>query len=497
MIDSLRKQPWYLLLLPLFFVMHGLTENFGFINFRDVLVLAITYITASIILFLLFLFVFKKRAKAALAAFFLMAFYLFFGAIQDFCKVHIAALNRYSVLLSLFVIVFSIVIFYLRKSKGSFSRLNLFLNSLFLIYIIVDIGALVYKNFDPSLNKLSTYRFAKEINYQPCRDCPKPDIYFLLFDEYASSVSLKNHFNYDNSALDIFLVQQGFHIQQKSSSNYNFTPLSMASILNMSYLPGINPDEISIENYARCNELIKKNAVINFLALQGYEIVNYSIFDLAGNPSLISQNILPLKTKLITDGTLFNRIQKDLLWMMVTGKYQIKWLADKVFYENMHNNETFINELEKSSSTRSAEPRFFYGHLYMPHSPFYFDKNGKAKESEVIYKESKESNVNAYLEYVSYANARIRELISTIKKNTKGQAVIIFMGDHGFRKPIADNDKTHYFENQNAIYFPANDYHLFYDSVSGVNQFRVIFNSLFRQNFPLLKDSTIFLTDKK
>ncbi len=497
MIDSLRKQPWYLLLLPLFFVLHGFTENFGFINFWDVLILAITYIIAGIILFLLFLIVFKKRAKAALAASFIMAFYLFFGAIQDFCKAHIAGLNKYSVLLPLFVIVLGVLIVYLKKSNGSFSKLNLFLNSLFLIYIIVDIGALVYKNFDPPLNKLSTYSFAKENNYQPCNDCPKPDIYFLLFDEYASSVSLKKHFNYDNSALDTFLIEQGFHIQQKSRSNYNFTPLSMASMLNMAYLTGIDPAEISIEDYARCSELIKKNAVINFLSFLGYEIVNFSIFDLAGNPSLINQNILPLKTKLIADGTLFNRIQKDLLWMVVTGKYQIKWLADRVFYDNMHNNETFINELEGSSATSSVRPRFFYVHLYMPHSPFYFDKNGKAKESDVIYKESKEINTGAYLEYVTYANARIRELISTIEKNTKRQAVIIFMGDHGFRKPTIDNDKTHYFENQNAIYFPADDYHLFYDSVSGVNEFRIIFNSLFRQNFPLLKDSTIFLTDKK
>ncbi len=71
------------------------------------------------------------------------------------------------------------------------------------------------------------------------------------------------------------------------------------------------------------------------------------------------------------------------------------------------------------------------------------------------------------------------------------------MGDHGFRKAANDKDKTHYFENQNAVYFPVNDYHLVYDSVSTVNQFRIIFNTLFRQNFPILKDSTIFLTDKK
>ncbi len=145
MINSLRIQPWYLLLLPLFFVMHGYAENFGFINFWDTLILAIAYVAVIIILFFLFFIVFKNRTKAALASSFIMAFYLFFGAIQDFCKAHLVTLNRYSVLLPLFVIIFIALIIYLKKSNSTFSKLNLFLNSLFLIYVIVDLGTLANK----------------------------------------------------------------------------------------------------------------------------------------------------------------------------------------------------------------------------------------------------------------------------------------------------------------------------------------------------------------
>ncbi|MEP7230281.1 MAG: sulfatase-like hydrolase/transferase [Ginsengibacter sp.] len=496
MMNSLRKQPWYLFLLPLFFVMHGFVENFGFINFWDVLILATTYVAGAIILFFLIFLLFKNRVKAAMAASFIIAFYLFFGAIQDLCKSHLPVLNRYSLLLSLFAIMFIAVVVYLKKSKNSFSKLNLFLNSLFLLYIIVDFGLLVYKNFNPPVNKLSIYPFEKSHSYKPCDSCSKPDIYFLLFDEYASSASLRNYFNFDNS-LDTFLLSQGFHIQSQSTSNYNFTPFSMASLLNMSYLAGIKPGEISIEDYARCTDLIKKNAVINFLSAEGYDIVNYSIFDLAGNPSMISQDFLPLQTKLISDGTLFSRLQKDLGWLLVTSKFEIKWLSDKVFYQGMRNNESFIGHLKKSSSTVADKPRFFYAHLFMPHRPFYFDKNGHEKNGEDIYRSSEELNTDAYLQYVSYTNTRIRDLISAIKRNTNNKAVIIFMGDHGFRKPTADGDLTHYFDNQNAVYIPSKDYHLLYDSVSAVNQFRIIFNTLFRQDFTILKDSSIFLTDKK
>lgn len=497
MVKAFQKQPFYVLLIPLFFVLHGFAGNFGFISFGDVLILAATYVAATIILYLLFFLFFRNQVKAALAASLAIGIYLFFGAIQDFLKGHFAALNKYSCLLLIFGLVLIAWIVYLKRANNKFRRLNLFLNSLLFIYIIVDVGTMFYKSFNVPKNKLSVYSFAKDNNYVDCKDCLKPDIYFLLFDEYASSASLKDHFNFDNSSLDTFLLQQAFHIQTKSTGNYNFTPFSIASMLNMSYLQGIAPDSVSIEDYARCNNLIKENAVIDFLSTQGYAIANYSIFDLAGHPSIVDQDFLPLQTKLITDGTLLNRMQKDIGWMLITGKYKWQWLADKMYYNNMHNNETFLTQIEKASSTFSDKPRFFYAHFFMPHSPFYFNKEGKLKDGATIYKEAAELNTAAYLEYVTYTNTKIRELIAAIKRNTMNRAVIIFMGDHGFRKFTGDGDSTHFFQNQNAVYFPSRDYHLLYDSVSAVNQFAIVFNTLFHQNFPILNDSTVFLTDKK
>jgi hypothetical protein len=72
------------------------------------------------------------------------------------------------------------------------------------------------------------------------------------------------------------------------------------------------------------------------------------------------------------------------------------------------------------------------------------------------------------------------------------------MSDHGFRyMPNGKGLPGYAFNNQNAVYFPDGDYHLFYDSISAVNQFRVIFDKMFRQNLPLLKDSSIFLITKE
>jgi hypothetical protein len=101
-------------------------------------------------------------------------------------------------------------------------------------------------------------------------------------------------------------------------------------------------------------------------------------------------------------------------------------------------------------------------------------------------------NVNAYLEYLQYSNTQIRSLIDTIQANTAGKAVIILMGDHGFRQRMSENMPRN-FQAMNAVYLPEKNYHLLYDSISGVNQFRVLFNIIFQQSFPLLKDSSVFL----
>jgi hypothetical protein len=239
--------------------------------------------------------------------------------------------------------------------------------------------------------------------------------------------------------------------------------------------------------------LIRENELIKYLSLSGYNIINYSIFDLAGNPSPVNQDFLPLKAKLITDRTLWGRMKRDILWNLFYGKFEIKWLSENAEYIYDKNNKKLIDLLKNESETKRNAPKFVYAHYNMPHPPYYFDKNGNAVE-KVKLGHPYDNDKSLYLGYVGYTNTKIKELVNSILQHSKGEAVIMVMGDHGYR-----NDKTmphHAFlQNQNAVYLPDKNYSLFYDSVTGVNQFRILMNTLFKQNIPLLKDSTVFLRD--
>jgi Sulfatase len=494
----LSEKGIFIFLIPAFFVLHGCLQNFGLIGVSDSLVLLIGYFIATIIIFLLVRFLFISQIKTSLLTGFLFSFYLFFGALDDFFKIHLYVLSKYIIIIPLFILSLFVLILYFKKTTNHFHKFTFYLNFLFIVLLTIDIAGILWKSCHPNSDKLSVYAGGKKYSYENCDVCESPDIYFLLFDAYSSSIALQKTFNYNNSELDSSLLKKGFSLQRFSHSNYNFTPFSMASILNMNYISGIkNAASCSIHDYNNCYDLIRNNEVIRFLSSRHYDIVNYSIFELAGNPTLIESSLLPAKTRLITEQTLFNRMVHDIGWNLLSGKFEIKWLSKNLLYGNLNNNNKILTLLEKESREKVKDPRFIYAHFEMPHPPFYYDKDFQLRDIKELVDEQISEPISSYKGYLPYTNKKINELVDTIQKNTNNSAVIIIMGDHGCRVEVGNQTHDHYFQNLNAIYFPDKDYHLLEDGLTGVNQFRSVFNTLFKQHLPLLKDSTIFLTDQR
>jgi len=383
---------------------------------------------------------------------------------------------------------------YIKKTNKRFQRFSLLLNTLFVIYILLDISLLIWKSATPRKYNLSVSAFPQYENATICDTCAKPDIYFLLFDGYAGSKSLKGKYDFDNS-IDDYLIKKGFQIQTDSRSNYNFTGFSMSSILNMSYIKDFkNPNAATANDYVGCNYLIRNNRVTAFLERNGYDILNYSIFDLKNKPALVQQYFLPQTKKIITERTFFNRINADIGWHLYR-RLNLPINPKKHFLNHITNNTFFFSLLKQTTSQKSKTPRFVYAHFLLPHSPFFFDKSGKRRDHKIIFKEDDYNTPSSYLEYVDYTNSILKDLVNIILTNNPN-AVIILMGDHGYRLPTNESNPIHHFNNLNAVYYPDKDYKQLYNSISGCNQYRVIFNKLFNLNFSLLKDSSIFIKDK-
>src|SRR5581483_5839111 len=159
-----------------------------------------------------------------------------------------------------------------------------------------------------------------------------------------------------------------------------------------------------------------------------------------------------------------------------------------------NNNNTVRGLVEEKTTAPYTNPRFVYAHFYMPHAPFYY--NNKHIRSIVdLTHENDLKPLSSYLNYLPHVNACIMEMILSIQQNDS-RAVIVLMGDHGFRQSTKEVFPARFFKNLNAVYFPDKDYHLLYDSISAVNQFRVVFNKLFHQGWPLLKDSSVMISEQ-
>lgn len=489
--DRFKNFPFFLVTLPLFFVLHGYRENYGFIDVRDVGILAAGYIIGTLLLFLTLFIIFRKTKPAAIATALLMVLFFFFSALHDFFTEHqtLKPFSKYSILLSVSVAGLLLLFIYFVQKQHTRQRFYFYLNLLMLLYIGLDIGALLVQAF--GIIKKPSFS-VEGMPFKSCDTCTKPTIYFLLFDEYASSVSLRERFDFKND-LDSFLLSEGFSIQTKSFGNYDFTPFSIASILNMSYIKGLdNPDAISVEDYSKSASLIRNAVLMDILSGQGYDIINYSIFDLKGHPAITEESMLPVKTKLITGRTLSSVLVKDIGWMR--ARYFPSFARDMMQVYRINNNK-FIELVSQFAMADRKNPAFVYAHLEMPHPPYYYNKNGERRADSLLFMETKTELPAVYLDYLQYTNMEIRKLIRKIRVGDPS-AVIVLMGDHGYRHLLSAKTRLNLLQNMNAVFIPAGKKIQLYDSISGVNQFRVLLNGLFDQQYSLLKDSGTLLKER-
>src|SRR5207244_2209263 len=67
----------------------------------------------------------------------------------------------------------------------------------------------------------------------------RPDVYYIMLEEYAGERTLADQFGYDNRPFMDALSQLGFYVARDSTTNYPRTELSLASSLNMNYLDAL------------------------------------------------------------------------------------------------------------------------------------------------------------------------------------------------------------------------------------------------------------------
>ncbi len=484
--NFLKSKPIYTFLLAAFFCLHGALENFGFISFAEATEVFIYVIIAITIFFYIFYFTTKSFIFSAFITFILAAVYLFFEVIKN-AVFKIDFFNRYVLFLPLLIVSILLLIFLFKKYKW-FYKVTFFLNVLLIVYCVLDAGLII--KIQMSTQKI-VYQNPVVLNEKLVKH--KPNVYLLLFDEYAGLQSLKDSFNYDNSPFYEQLRNDSFQIMP-IFSNYSITAFSMSSLFQMNYLKNLqNTTTVGWKQTQQCMLDIKNAPVFNHFKNFGYDVKSFSMFEVLDNKSLGANQFLLAHHRVLTHKMFHNVFLKDVGFNFTNGRFaslffQKLFLADLPAYSNTAESK-MLNTLENKTN-----PQFVYTHFLMPHYPFLYDSSGNKNALQTIFKDRAWLVKEDYISYLKYCNKKMVEMERKIIEKDPG-AIIILLSDHGFRYEGSHNDKSE-FNNFCAVRNLSTSNNHSTATISNVNLFRYIFNTTYKQSIPYLTDSMVFLKEQ-
>jgi hypothetical protein len=154
-------------------------------------------------------------------------------------------------------------------------------------------------------------------------------------------------------------------------------------------------------------------------------------------------------------------------------------------------------------------PTFTFVHFTIPHNPYVFDRSGDRRRNIPLSLQFKIDRGGwgrkvEYIDQLVYLNKKVEEIIADILKKSKVRPIIILQADHGtssLAKPHINIEKhlstnIRFFKERHAILnsylAPEKCTNFFYETITPVNTFRVLFNCLFDENFELNQDKIYF-----
>lgn len=493
----LQRAPLFLVLLPVFFLTHLLTDYFRVLYFHHLFIAeTFWYLFISVLLFVI---LYTKKPivrRLTLLVFILQFLFFFFGPIHTYLEENIPFLSKYSVMIVAIALTVLAIAIFLVRSKQPFYNTYQYLNIVLIILVIYELVLISLLNITDGKVRRIMRDYPIAENYKSCDTCLKPDIYFLVFDMYANSSVLKSFWNYDNSRLEHFLDSNGFYNARRSTSNYNYTVFSMGSTLNMDY----QEKDLKYTNAFRSSGQLSQfedNELFRVLKKEGYDFYNYSWFHFVDAPARVAPFVLTEPRELIAAQTFWFRFRSDIAWnfKIFHRKRRVEEALTPFFLKECEDNLSRIREsykgIKQLSSQNSPKPVFLYAHFLMPHAPFLFDSAGNLKP-KIEWLSTRHED---YLEQLKYTNDMIIDLSRTLIRDAKRPRIIIVQSDHGYRNYNSKDNLTPdvEFKNLSAFYFPGRRYGRLYDSVSAVNTFRVVLNEYFNAGLPLLKDTSFYM----
>lgn len=426
----------------------------------------------------------KDIHQAALITTFLLVLFFSYGHVYDALKGANQDLARHRYLAPAYFVILAAGLWWLLRKVENVSAFTETLN-------IVGILLVAFSFYQAGAFYISVARetreadAATELTLTPPPEGELPDIYYILLDTFTRPDALIRDFDLDISAYLDDLRAEGFYVAECSQSNYPHTMASFSTALNMIYAPdlmkakGITQDDLWI--------YIQESEVRHQLEALGYQTVAFETgfkwsqiedADVYLSRGSAGWHISPFEVILLDSTAL--RLVTDFRYLLVESEYGTNPFASHI------SRQLFILD-SLIEIPANPDPTFTLAHVLIPHPPYVFGPDGELVADPGYYGGKNGMPINADYKREGYRNQVlfITRRISAIAKEIVAQSdvppIIIIQGDHG----LSTRNRTLIL---NIYYLPDGGDENLYPSITPVNSFRVIFETYFGADYPLLED---------
>jgi hypothetical protein len=426
------------------------------------------------VVYLIFRLTVRRPLTSALATVSIAFFFFNYGHIRNFLYANGIIISK-AALASIWLALLLVMLVWIISASAGWQNENI-APAMNLTTIILLLFPLVRLGIYHSTSAMPLERKIPE-TIQLQTNANSPDIYYIILDGYTRSDVMKSDYGYDNTPFLTSLQEMGFYVAECSQSNYGLTSLSVSSSLNLDYVQNISsvfrPDETDL---LPAFKLLRSNTVRNSLAAAGYNVIVFASgfhwIEWRDADQFISPPKEPLSEfEIVILFSTYARLLDDF------GIINL----DDLHAEHYRNRTRLIlNSFDDLLDIPS--PKFVFIHVIAPHEPFAFDKNGSPISPDKV------NNRNGYAGQAEFISNAIAPNLKKLVEESPTPPVIILQGDHG---RLGDQPEN-LLKILNAYYLPGEHSQALYPSISPVNTFRVVLNSYFGTDYPLLEDISYY-----
>jgi hypothetical protein len=492
----LRRIPWYYILIAIYPLLFLWTKNISDIDPSFVIrPFFFTLLGAALLYGVLYALFCNFGRAAIIGALILLAFFSY-GHIYYAARTLpvLKILSRHSSLIPIMLVVCGFGIWRIICIR-KYEHVVPYLNGMSLALVLIQVVQMSYSYVGTLYGAQRPVAMQSSLS-TTTNPGDLPDIYLIILDSYMREDAMRQDLGFDDSQFIAQLEHMGFFVGRCSRTNYGFTLGSIASTLNMKYLPGAYANDFSGSTFWT---IINNNEVRRQLESAGYKTVSF----LGDDPrvALGDADVLFVANRPPSDFSSLNSFEAMYLKstaMIILGDLATKIKVSSVDFSGMaFDNRDLVREhvtaqlffLDKLLDVPAITgPKFTYIHISIPHIPYVFSPDGSMLTDPGFYGADNGDALTeayqeqGYIDQVQYINKRIIPILQTLIKRSKTPPIIVLMGDHGLK----NNNRSTIL---NAYLLPKGSEGL-YETITPVNSFRVILNEYFGANYPLLADVT-------